>query len=65
MAEFNPPDNHWAADFDARMWTTFHWLKDRVEALEAKVREQEARDAERDAALARAVADMKFYAKGK
>lgn len=64
MSEFNPPDNHWASDFDARMWTTFHWLKERVEALEAEVRELKSRDAGRDASLAQAVADMKFYAKG-
>ena len=64
MAEFNPPDSHWAADFDARMWTTFHWLKERIEALEARVSALESRDSERDASLAQAVADMKHYAKG-
>lgn len=61
MANFDPPDSHWAADFDARLAGTFVHLRERCEALEARVAELEARDKGRDAALAQAVADMKFY----
>lgn len=65
MADFNPPDSHWADDFDARLMSTFHWLKGRIESLEARVRELESLDQSRDERLAQAVADMKFYAGGK
>ena len=34
LASFDPPDSHWAADFDARLTSTFHWLKDRIDADE-------------------------------
>lgn len=64
MAQFDPPDSHWAADFDARLASTFHWLKERVESLEAEVSALRARDAERDSLLAQAVADAKHYMRG-
>jgi len=62
MADFNPPDSHWAADFDGRLASTFHHLKDELESLNARLAEFEAKDAARDAELAQAIADMKFYA---
>ena len=65
MAEFDPPQNHWAADFDRRLISSFYHLKDENEALKARVAALEARDKDRDAALAQAVADMKHYAQGK
>ena len=34
MANFNPPDSHWADNFDARLRETFVHLKERVDALE-------------------------------
>lgn len=61
MAEFNPPDSHWAGDFDARLLGTFHYLKERVEALEAEVRALRAKDGLRDRTLERAVKDMKHH----
>lgn len=64
MAQFNPPDSHWAADFDARLMSSFHHLFDRCVALEAEVKVLRDRDTERDAKLAQAIADMKFYARG-
>ena len=39
VAQFNPPDSHWAEDFDARLVSTFHYLKDRIETDEAKFAE--------------------------
>lgn len=65
MANFDPPQNHWAADFDARLISSLHYLKDEVDRLQQVVRELERKDAERDAALAQAVRDMKFYVEGK
>lgn len=64
MAQFDPPDSHWAADFDQRLVASFHHLMDRVVALEAEVRELRQKDVARDASLAQAVADMKHYARG-
>ena len=64
MAQFDPPDSHWAADFDQRLMASFHHLMDRIVALEGEVQALRQRDSERDASLAQAVADMKFYAKG-
>ena len=64
MAQFNPPDSHWAADFDQRLMASFHHLMDRVVALESEVRDLRQKDAARDASLAQAVADIKYYAKG-
>lgn len=32
MAQFDPPDSHWADDFDQRLMSTFHWLKERIES---------------------------------
>lgn len=61
---FDPPDSHWAADFDARLMASFHYLKSKCDDLQRRVAELESRDAARDAALAQAVADMKFYARG-
>lgn len=65
MANFDPPDSHWAADFDGRLVSSFHHLKDEVDALKARLAACEARDAARDAELAQAIADMKFYATGR
>lgn len=62
MADFNPPDSHWAADFDGRLTASFHHLFDRCRELEERVRELEALERGRDESLAQAVADMKFYA---
>lgn len=31
MAAFDPPENHWAADFDQRLTSSLHYLKDRIE----------------------------------
>lgn len=63
MANFDPPEKHWAADFDVRLMSSFHYLKDENDALKKRVAELESRDQQRDAALAQAVADMKFYAR--
>lgn len=62
MATFNPPDSHWAADFDERLAGTFAWLKERVESLQERVvlLEREARQNENR--LVQAVADAKFWA---
>lgn len=65
MANFNPPDSHWASDFDARLAGTFHHLKERCEALEARVAELEAGERAREAALRQAVADAKFFSQGR
>lgn len=65
MATFDPPQNHWSADFDARLVSSLHYLKDEVERLQGLVSALEKKDAERDAALAQAVRDMKFYVEGK
>lgn len=64
MAQFDPPDSHWAADFDQRLLASFHHLMERIVSLEAEVQELRKKDSDRDAALAQAVADMKHYAKG-
>lgn len=64
MAQFNPPDSHWAADFDQRLVASFHHLMDRIASLESEVQTLRKRDSDRDAALAQAVADMKHYVKG-
>lgn len=32
MAEFDPPHNHWDADFDQRLSGSLHYLKDRLES---------------------------------
>lgn len=64
MAEFNPPDSHWAADFDPRLLATFHNLNERIEKLEAETRDMQARDRHRDEKLARAVKDARHHAKG-
>lgn len=37
MAQFDPPDSHWAADFDQRLQGTFHYLKDRIDGLDSSV----------------------------
>lgn len=63
MAQFNPPDSHWAADFDTRLVSTFHYLKDQIDALSLRVRELEAEKRLRDLQIEQAVADMKFYAR--
>lgn len=65
MANFDPPDSHWAADFDARLTGSLYHLLDRLIAAEARIAELESKDRGRDAALAQAVADMKFYANGR
>lgn len=31
MAQFDPPDSHWAEDFDQRLQSSLHYLKDRIE----------------------------------
>ena len=64
MANFDPPDHHWAADFDARLMSAFTYLKDKVDELERRALEVEKKDSERDAALAQAVADVRFYRRG-
>lgn len=65
MANFDPPQNHWAADFDARLISSLHYLKDEVDRAHRRIGELEKKDAERDASLAQAVRDMKFYVEGK
>lgn len=50
-ANYNPPDSHWCDDFDARLLGTFQYLKEHIEALEA--RELERDQAVRDALAAR------------
>ena len=45
MADFNPPDSHWAADFDGRLVASFQHLKDAVEDLKRQVAELKAGDA--------------------
>lgn len=64
MAEFNPPDSHWAADFDRRLMSSFHHLFDRCVDLERQVRDLQAKDRSRDETPAQAVADAKHYTKG-
>lgn len=63
MSNFDPPDSHWAANFDERLLASFHYLKDELDLAKARVAELEKKDTERDASLAQAVADMKFYAR--
>ena len=36
LAQFDPPDSHWADDFDRRLMSSFHWLKDRIDSDESE-----------------------------
>ena len=65
MANFDPPQNHWAADFDARLIGSLHYLKDAVDELQRRVRDLEQKDETRDESFAQAVRDMKFHVEGK
>lgn len=38
MARFDPPRNHWDADFDARLNGSLEYLKNRLDADEADLR---------------------------
>lgn len=62
VASFDPPTNHWDADFDARLVSTLTWLKERVESDEQRFKQliveaEKARDEARQY-----LADAKFYA---
>lgn len=37
MARFDPPDSHWAADFDQRLASSLTWLKERIEGEQDSV----------------------------
>lgn len=62
MAEFNPPDSHWAGDFDARLLGTFHHLKERLDRLEAELRVLRSEERGRNEQAAQAIRDMKHRA---
>ena len=64
MADFNPPDSHWAADFDGRLVASFQHLKDAVEDLKRQVAELKASDAEQDKKINQGIADARTYWKG-
>lgn len=63
MANFDPPQRHWDDDFDRRLASSFQFLKDAIDTLEAQVATLQAKDRSRDEQLAQAVADAKFWAR--
>lgn len=65
MANFNPPDSHWADDFDARLRESFVFLKEKVEALELLVSELVKDNSTLRAELKQAVSDAAHYYKTK
>jgi hypothetical protein len=65
VADFNPPDSHWAADFDARLVGSLTHLLERVERLEALVRELHGKDKWRDDVLHQTVSDIRYWAEKK
>lgn len=62
MAQFDPPQRHWDADFDRRLASTFEWLREQVEGLRDEVRVLTERDSARDEKLRQAVADARYWA---
>lgn len=65
MANFNPPDGHWADDFDARLRESFVFLKEKTEALELLVSELVKDNANLRAEMKQAVSDAAHYYKTK
>lgn len=64
MANFNPPDSHWADNFDARLRETFVFLKEKVEAHELLISELVKDRSRLRQELAQAVADAAHFYKG-
>ena len=64
MADFNPPDHHWAADFDARLIASFQHLKDAVDSLREEVAALKATAVEQDRKIDPGIADARAYWKG-
>lgn len=62
MATYDPPDSHWAADFDARLLETFAFLRDRIYADEAAYAASLKEIAALKDELAQLVADAKYWA---
>lgn len=63
MPQFDPPDSHWAADFDQRLTSTFHWLRDRIVADEGGFAAALREIRELKAEMEQLVADAHFLAK--
>ena len=64
MADFDPPDSHWAANFDGRLLSSFQYLKDELVKANARIAHLEHRIAEQDQIIADGIADAKTYARG-
>lgn len=65
MANFNPPDSHWADDFDSRLLSSFHHLKDRVDEALALAHELKRDNEALRKELKQAVSDAAHYYKTK
>lgn len=62
MAQFDPPDSHWAADFDQRLTSSLHYLKDRIESDGEKFTDALTRIEALVAEAQRYVKDARFWA---
>ena len=65
MPDFNPPDSHWAADFDGRLLSSFYHLKDELIRAHEKIASLEKRIEEQDKQIAQGISDARVYWSGK
>ena len=62
MASFDPPQKHYDPDFEARLLSTFAWLKEQTEDALRRITALERDKQTLEDRLAEAVSDAKFWA---